>query len=197
MGSKLNEQYVSPRGEQKDLTKLIGDLENFYKNYKDFDITKGRLATIYRDKYLNVFDIFLIAFFEEINVDELCDKRKKVRDKSEVFDEKVRNLYKEGNNKNQIASIMGVDKEVIRKVLLGTYDKPKNSKPRFRSQKWNWEEIDEVSCSKLNEWIRRNELPSPLTKTTISNKLGLKDKSLRNLPNLKRKIRDLKALKLS
>ena len=190
--SRLDEKYISPRGGQKDLTKILVDLKNYYKNYSDFDITKGRLATIYRDEYLNVFDVLLIAYFERISVDELCGKKEKIKDRTKNFDERVKYLYKSGKNKLQIASIMGVDKEVVRQILLGTYDKPKNAKPRFRSKKWDWKKIDSDSCLKLDEWINKNELPYPLTKKVVSIKLGLKDKSLRNLPNLKEKIKKIK-----
>ena len=195
--NQLNERYISPRGEQKKLEVLIKDMSYFYKDYERFNISKRRLATIYRDKYLNVFDILIIAYFQKIPFEGLCSKKLKTKTRSEIFDEKVRELSKAGNSMLRIASIMRVDKEVVRQVLLGTYDKPKDDKPRYRCQKWNWTKIDNECCKKMKSLISKNKIElNSISKSKIAVILGLKDKTLRNLPELKKLIRSMKLAKI-
>ena len=163
------------------------------KNLRTFNITKSRLATIYRNEYINVFDVYLIAMFEQISVEALCSFKKIMPTRSEVFDSKVRAMFKNGKSQADISLALKVNHEVVRQVLLGTYDKEKNNKPRFRCTKWNWEEIDNNSCKALQSL--KHTLPvKAMNKAKIAEALNLKDKSMRNLPKLKKMIRQIKKI---
>lgn len=189
----LEDKYFSPRGEQKQLDKIMGDLQYFYRDFGDFNINKRRLATIYRNDYINVFDIFLIALFERIPPRDLVSFRQTKQARWEVFDEKVKELKAVGLNNAQIAAELKVNHEVVRQILLGTYDKPKNNKARYKCQKWDWEAIDLVSCKELDRIIEKKPL-KVITKSSIAAELGLNDKSLRNLPKLKERVKHYKNL---
>ena len=190
---KLNNKYFPPRGEQKYLDKIMEDLQEFYIDLDNFNITKRRLATIYRNEYINVFDIHLIALFEGIKPQSLNTYKQAKQTRWESFDSKVKQLKAEGYNNAQIASKLNVNHEVVRQVLLGTYDKPKNSKPRFIQKRWNWEQIDKKSCAKLKQLIDSKLFNSgQISKKGVAKELNLKDGNLRNLPFLKEMIRKYK-----
>ena len=188
---RLNDKYFSPRGEQKDLDGLLKDLREFYRDFSEFNVTKGRLATIYRNEYINVFDIYLIALFEGITVKELCAFKQAKKTRYELFDDKVRELKKAGKTQAQIASILKVNHEVVRQVLLGTYDKEKSKTVRFKCKRWNWEKLDARYCDKFNN-IKHTLDRSMVKKSTVAKLLGINDFSLRNLPKLKNCIRAYK-----
>ena len=60
----------------------------------------------------------MIAFFEGIGVDELCNIVLNNKRKYDEFDKKVVGLHVEGNSYLKISQMMNVDKETIRKIIL-------------------------------------------------------------------------------
>ena len=110
--------FLSVRRERKNLDLIYEDILKFYEGYELFSISRRRLAAILRGIEYNTFDILLIAFFEGIRVDELCNLVNMNSDKSEEFDKKVIKLYDDGNSYLKISQIMDVDKETIRKIIL-------------------------------------------------------------------------------
>ena len=119
--AKLSDKYFSPRGERKDTTRIFNDMCAFYQSYKNFDLTLPRLKTIYKNVFFNAFDIVLIAKFEGISAKELCATKTPVLKKQAIFDEEVRFMHCKGMNYKQIATAMQVNKEVVRKIILGKY----------------------------------------------------------------------------
>lgn len=116
---RLDDKYfLSARRERKNLDLIYEDILKFYEGYELFSISRRRLAAILRGIEYNTFDILLIAFFEGIRVDELCNLVNINNDKSEEFDKKVIKLYDDGNSYLKISQIMDVDKETVRKIIL-------------------------------------------------------------------------------
>lgn len=116
---RLDDKYfLSARRERKNLDLIYEDILKFYEGYELFIISRRRLAAILRGIEYNTFDILLIAFFEGIRVDELCNLVNINNDKSEEFDKKVIKLYDDGNSYLKISQIMDVDKETVRKTIL-------------------------------------------------------------------------------
>ena len=126
LSNKLDSKYfLSSRCERKDLNLIYDDIVKFYDGYELFDITKRRVASLLRGVEFNTFDILLIAFFEGISINELCDGISVSGNRTEVFDKKVKKLYEEGHNYTQISKILNVNHETIRKIILGIYNKEK------------------------------------------------------------------------
>lgn len=84
---------------------------------------------------------------------------------------------------------MGVDHEVIRQIILGTYDKVCIRKQYYTCQKWDWATIDDKCCKGFGDYILSG---CTVSRRTAAEYFGLKDKSLRNLPKLKKMISDYK-----
>lgn len=118
-----NTKYVSSRGAQRNLDLLLSDMGSFYEGLEYYKINKSRLANILRNRYMNVFDILLIALFLGIKTDELLHPILPEKSQSELFDEKVNELYRGGMNISRIARETNANKEVIRQILLGAYVK--------------------------------------------------------------------------
>lgn len=58
---------------RKYLDLIYDDLKKFYEGYEIFSISTRRLAAILRGIEYNTFDILLVAFFENIKIEELCN----------------------------------------------------------------------------------------------------------------------------
>lgn len=189
---KLKEPYVSPRGEQRNLVELDRDMAEYFNGLTAYDITKQRLAYIFRHNYFNPYDILLVAMFEGITPKDLCSSAGYTEPKHVTFDRKVRELTEQGKGVCEIGKIMGVNHEVVRKVLSGTYDRDKNHVVPYISQRWDWETIDDNCCkdfeSKISSYLQVNP-NGIISRRVVAGLFDLKDRSLRNLPRLRTMIK--------
>lgn len=188
---KLKDEYVSPRGEQRNLVEIGRDMTEYFNGLKSYDITKQRLANLFRNNYFNPYDISLIAMFENITPKDLCAYIGFTEPKHIMFDRQVRELRQQGKSYAEIAGIMNVNHEVIRQILLGTYDKSKSNAKPYKCPKWDWETIDNNCCKQFSDYVLSN---SEVSRKAVAVYFGLKDKSLRNLPRLKKLIADYKTI---
>lgn len=189
LSNKLEEKYISPRGEQRNISQLFDDIQNFYSGLKNFDITKNRVAYIYRNLTFNPYEILLVSMFQNISPKVLCAYEGNSNPKHVEFDRLVRDMYQKGLSINKTAQILNVNHEVVRQVLIGTYDKPKHLCSTYRCKKWDWEKIDDECC---RDFHNRVSTLNKITKNTAAEIFGLKDKRLRNLPKLNSLIREYK-----
>ena len=191
LSNKLEEKYISPRGEQRNISQLFGDIQNLYSGLKNFDITKNRVAYIYRNLTFNPYEILLVSMFQNISPKVLCAYEGNSYPKHVEFDRLVRDMFQSGLSMNKIGQILNVNHEVVRQVLIGTYDKPTHLCSTYRCEKWDWEKIDNECCSEFFSKVSaldRNQI----TKKTVAELFGLKDERLRNLPKLNALLREYK-----
>ncbi len=188
---KMKSEYVSPRGEQRNLVVLSRDMQAHFKGLKFYDLTKQRLAAVFRNIAYNPYDISLIAMFADISPKDLCTYNGYTEPKHITFDRQVRELRRQGKSYDEIGRIMGVNHEVIRQIILGTYDKPKTNAVPFICSKWDWESIDDKCCREFDSVIVKIE-KDRVSRRTVAELFGLKDRTLRNLPRLKKLIYEYK-----
>lgn len=191
LSNKLDDKYISPRGEQRNLEILLYDMAVFYKN-TPFDTTKKDLSYIFRNLSYAPYNILLVSLFQRIPPSDLANYLGASTPKYEIFDQRVRSLFQEGPSMHKIAQILKVNHEVVRQVLLGTYDKPKNCGSKYRCQRWNWEEIDNNCCRDFYTKVSTID-KKKVSKPTVARLFGLKDKTLRNLPKLNSLIQKYKS----
>lgn len=191
---KLKDEYVSPRGEQRNLVELDRDMAIYFNGLKAYDITKQRLAHIFRNNSFTPYNILLVAMFEEITPQALCSLEGYIEPKHVTFDKKVRELREQGRSYCEIADTMNICHEAVKKILSGVYDKVKRSRPH-RCQKWDWETIDGNCCREFKNRVESFIAQDPncrISKPIVAEWFGLKDKSLRNLPRLQQLIKAYK-----
>lgn len=196
LSNKLQEKYISPRGEQRYVELLLEDMKDFYFGINNFNITKNRLAYIYRNLSFSPYDILLISMFQKIPPSDLCSYKGSSKPKHTLFDQKVRAMYKSGFSMYKISRILNVNHEVIRQILIGTYDKPKHPCSPYKCVKWDWEKIDDECCRDFYHKISSLDKKC-ITKNKVAELFGLKDKTLRNLPKLSKLIREYKSTALT
>lgn len=181
---KLKDKYVSPRGEQRNVAELNRDMAEYFKGLNCYDITKQRLSYVFRNNYFNPYDISLVAMFEGIPPKDLCAYVGYTEPKHIIFDRQVRELRQQGKSYTEIANTMNVCHEVIRQILLGTYDITKSNTKPYKCPKWDWERIDYNCCREFYSRIVSINKEN-VNRRTVAELFGLKDKTLRNLPRLK------------
>ncbi len=191
LSNELEEKYISPRGEQRNISLLFEDIKEFYAGLHNFSITKNRLAYLYRNLSLNPCDIILVSMFQKISPTKLCLCKGSSEPKHIIFDQRVRYMYQCGISMNKIAQMLNVNHEVIRQILIGTYDKPKQAYSTYKCQKWDWERIDEECCEDFYSKIAVLDKKS-ISKKAVADLFGLGDSRLRHLPKLNALIREYK-----
>lgn len=191
LSNKLDDKYISPRGEQRNLEILLEDLKVFYKDAHNFDITKKDLAYIFRSLSHSPYNILLVALFQRIPPADLASYLGTSTPRYEIFDQRVRSMFQKGLSMHKIAQTLNVNHEVVRQVLLGTYDRPKNCGSKYKCQRWNWEEIDNNCCRDFYSKVSTID-KKKVSKPTVARLFDLKDKTLRNLPKLNSLIREYK-----
>ena len=195
---KLKEPYVSPRGEQRNLVELNRDMAIYFDGLRAYDITKQRLAYLFRNNSFNPYDILLSAMFACITPQDLCLFEGYNEPKHIIFDRKVRELKEQGKGVCEIGKIMGVNHEVVRKILSGTYGRDKNHVTPSRSQRWDWKTIDDDCCKEFSSRVDSYRASNPdgiISKRVVADLFDLKDKALRNLPRLMAMIADYRERK--
>jgi hypothetical protein len=120
LSNKLDDKYISPRGEQRNLEILFEDLKVFYKDAHNFNTTKRDLAYIFRSLSHTPYNILLVALFQRISPFDFANYLGTSIPRHEIFDQRVRSLSQEGLSMHRIAQILNVNHEVVRQVLLGT-----------------------------------------------------------------------------
>lgn len=191
LSNKLESKYISPRGEQRYIGKLWEDIQKYYYGLDNFSITKGRLVSVYRNNSFNPYDILLLSMFQNIAPHDLATYTGSSKPKYLAFDNKVKGLYRSGESINKISKIMNVNHEVVRQILLGTYDKPRGLCSPYRCQKWDWAKIDKDCCEIFYDKIKEVDIKS-ISKAVVAELFNLKDNSLRNLPRLNAMIQSYK-----
>lgn len=123
-GRLSDEYFMSKRGEQRNINKLWVDLTKYFSGLNSYDVSKSCLSKLFRNDYLNVYYVVLLAMFENISVKDIGN-RKEEKKREELFDEEVRQLYKVHKSYVAVGKIVGVNKEVVRQIIIGAYDKHK------------------------------------------------------------------------
>ena len=117
----LDSKYKKGITNKRNIDYIIHDLNKFYVDLNNYDITKSKVSEIYRNLSWNVFDICLISYFEGITTDEL------VKYKNEIIESnlsiKIIELYNEYKNYSKVGRLLGLDKETVRKKVLSINSK--------------------------------------------------------------------------
>jgi len=114
---EFTKYMVSQRGEQRDLTKLFNDLSKFYKDLSSFNLTVSRLANIFRNNYVNVWNVLLIAFYLKIEPEDLINRKLPKYKQYELYDMKVISMFKKGMSIHSIYKKLDANKDVIKKII--------------------------------------------------------------------------------
>ena len=188
LNNRLDDKYLSPRGERILYDVLHQDICDHYKNLNDYEIKRWRITYLFKRRMYNFnpYDIALIALFEGIPPTELCEFSNMKKSRIAAFDEKVRELRRQNITVDDICDILHVCKDTVMKILSGSYDGTESTYKRIIARKrYDWAECDEGYCQRFGEFLASN--PTEITLRTAGIYFG-EDKTLRNFPKLRHMI---------
>lgn len=117
---RLNDKYFSNRGQRKKLKLLKNDLDKYYCELSEYNMSESMLGHIFVNKEINVYGILLVSMFENIKEEELV-KISKIKNRYDEFDDNVWVLYNKGYSMESIAEMLNVNKTTISNVIRGKY----------------------------------------------------------------------------
>lgn len=189
-------KYVSVRGQQRNMELITKD---FQEMYKDLDITfkeSWQIQKLLNGYRTNTYEVCLFSMFLNIPLEKLVNMTLPDKSQKEIFDEKVKELHKEGLNYQEIAKRLNASYNIVKPIgenLYGTYhSKPKQRKDRINySGKWNQIDIDTLPL--VRDAIKflngdRDIPPKRITVYAIEKLLNLPSKRIYYLPLCKEEI---------
>lgn len=194
-------KYLSVRGMQMHISPLLDDLINFYQELqgaaKDdaeeqtlyHGITeKHQLQHIFSNKSSDFYKICQLAFFLGISPEELANPKLPERTQTELYNEKVAQLYAKGLGCHRIAREVGTSTLTVRNANKTKKKKPHDySAARLGKQAEDWEEMDKEMLPEVKKVI--NEIygsgagrPKRVTEYAVTRHMGWPDRRLNYLP---------------
>lgn len=204
-------KYMSARGMQINVSLLLADLMDFYKEMGKQRIPKEETEDqhgIYRGIVKNhqiqhilsgrntdFYKICQLAFFMDIAPEEIANPKLPLRSQSVVFDDKVKELYAQGLGCYRIARELGCSASTVRHVK-----KPKPKKPhdysaaRLGKQAEDWKQYDTDMFPKVQKAIEQiygseGQRPKRVTEFAVVKFLDWPSKRFDYLPRCRELVR--------
>lgn len=187
-------KYLSPRGQQRNISVLHDDFVDYYKSLQDNWFTElWQIQKVMTNDRVNFYEICLMGMFLNIAPDELTHPVLPEKSITENYDERIFELHEKGLNYQQIADTLGGSYHTIKAIgekRYGTYHKqPKESlKPGAKPKDWN--AVDKLMLPLVEQTIARlhgdeETRPRKVTISTIERLLALPTKRFELLPRCK------------
>lgn len=188
-------EYVSLRGEQRNITLLQREFADFYESLPGNTFTETwQLQKVFNGYRFNLVEICMIAMFLKIPVSELAHMTLPAATQPELFDERVREMRDRGMKYPAIANALGASYDVVKAIGEGRYHK-QSGKPRNPPSKGGrpgktYRELDRVMLPKVKVIVARflstgDERPRRVTLGTVERTLCLPKKQIYKLSRCK------------
>lgn len=182
-------KYVSLRGEQRNISLLLNDFCDYYKELSNVTINEQwQLQKIFNNRRFNMYEICLLSMFLNISEKELIDMKMPKKTQQELFDEKIILLHNQGLKYSEIAKRLNASYDVVKTIGEGKYGyyhyqlkKPEKGGAR----KKDWNTLDKKYLPLVKDLISKlngssDNKPLKITVGTVERLLELPKKSLVN-----------------
>ena len=108
-------EYLSVRGEQRNIQTFYEDFSAFYEELPEQGLTElWQIQKVFNNYRLNCFEVCQIAMFLNIPVEKLCNMELPEKAQEQIFDDKVRELRKQGLKYPEIAKRLNASYNVVK-----------------------------------------------------------------------------------
>lgn len=190
-------KYVSIRGEQRNIKLFSDDFLAFYERLSYEGLSElWQIQKIFNGYRFNCFEVCQMAMFQGISIEELCNMKLPDKSQEQMFDEKVRELRKQGMKYPEIAKRLNASYNIVKPIgenLYGKYSYTKGTHQKCGVKKQDWEKVDKVTLPLVKKAIKElegqgGERPHKVNVFAVSKKLGLSDKRLYLLPECMKEV---------
>ena len=189
--SRLGTQYLSPRGEVRQMRELMNDYLNYYSTI-DLSGYNERwvLDKMFYSEKINPYGICLLGMFLDISPTELVEMKIKKSTLKKDFDSEIFDLHSKGYNYREIANTMGASYDVVKSIGSGRYGKyhyRKENPKKGGAKRKDWDTIDNEFFPKVVSLVNQlsnpfsEDRPIKITIGSVERLIGLKEQQLKNL----------------
>ncbi len=177
--SKLSgTKYLSPRGQQRNISLLHENFKEYYKELPDNHFTElWQLQKMFTNDKSNFNEVCMVAMFLDVPISDLANMALPQKSQQQIFDEKVFELHEQGLRYPEIAKRLNASLNVVKPVGEKRYcycDKPKVPKKRVAM---DWKQIDYDTLPLVKDAIKKlwgdaDNRPQPINSYRIEKMLG-------------------------
>lgn len=188
-------KYVSVRGQQRNMELITKDFQEMYQSLDISFKENWQIQKLLNGYRTNTYEVCMFAMFLNISPESLINMNLPDKSQEEIFDEKVKELHKEGLNYQEIAKRLNASYNVVKPIgenLYGTYhSKPKSKKDKNNFNKWKQIDIGTLPLVKkaIETLNGDNDIPPKrITVYAVEKLLKLPSKRIYYLPLCKEEI---------
>ena len=183
--------YLSPRGEQRNLTRLVEDFSTYYCTLSVPHISEwSQIQKMMQGKRLNPFEVCLMALFLKISPYDLTHIAVEQEDVISKYDKRIKELHRKGLKYPAIAKEVGGSYDYVKAIGEGIKGKRKKKKRTIGAKtgpkKVNTPELDQALLPKVKQVLSEltsSEKPIRITVAAVEKRLGLKENKIKALPS--------------
>lgn len=185
-------KYLSVRGGQRNIQMFYDDFMSFYRESAMQGLTElWQIQKVFNGYRFNCFEVCQMAVFLNIPIEKLCRMELPQTTQEQAFDDKVRELHRQGLKYTEIAKRLNASYNVVKPVGEGNYGRFNNRKRaahrKCGAKPLDWEKIDKENLSLVKDAVRQlqgngEERPHRVTEATVCKMLGFHNKRLDSMP---------------
>lgn len=197
LNSKLEgTKYLSARGKMRNVSLLFNDIMGFYKELPYKGINKlSQVQKIFIGYRWDFYEVCQLAFFLKISVDELVNPKLPEKSQSELFDEKVAELYATGLGCHRIARKMNCSPSTAKNANRIKPKAEHDYSGRKGIKKADWQQMDNDMIQQVRDvceqiYHNNGDRPGRVTEYAVCRAMGVPSKRFDYLPQSKAVIQE-------
>ncbi len=193
LNSKLEgTKYLSARGKARNITLLFNEFMDFYKDLPNQGLTKlSQMQKIFTGYRWDFYEVCQIAFFLNISVDALINPQMPEKSQTELFNERVEQLYVQGLGCHRIAKKLGCSPSTAKNANRVKPKAEHDYSVRKGIKRKDWEKMDEEMKQQVRDiceqiYYNQGGRPGHVTVNAVCRALRLPDKRFDYLPKCRK-----------
>ena len=183
-------QYLSQRGEKRNMALLYDDFQKFYSMMHVQLMEQWKMQKIFSGDRVNTVDVCALAMFLNIPPFDLVHMHLPDSSQMDAFDEEIRRLHAQGMNYRQIATYMNASYDVVKAIgegLYGKYHYCVENPQKGGAKGYDWSRLDKETLPKVREILLQlqnnpDEKPERISIGRVEHILDWPKKRLRQCP---------------
>ena len=185
-------QYLSARGKARNITLLFNEFMEFYKELPKQGITKlSQMQKIFTGYRWDFYEVCQIAFFLNISVDALINPQMPEKSQTELFNERVEQLYAQGLGCHRIAKKLGCSPSTAKNANRVKPKAEHDYSGRKGIKRDDWEKMDEEMLQQVRDtceqiYYNQGGRPGHVTVNAVCRALEVPGKRFDYLPKCRK-----------
>lgn len=189
-------KYLSVRGKMRNISQLFEDFMGFYGELPQQGITRlSQMQKIFTGYRYDFYEVCQMAFFLGISAGELTNPKLPEKSQTELFNEKVAELYRAGLGSHRIARVVGSCSSTALKANREKTQAEHDYSVRKGMRKNDWDAVDAEMLQTVRDTCRQiyhnnGKRPGKVTVYAVCRALKLPDKRFDYLPKCRAVIQE-------